>query len=129
MGELEYIDNVDYGISNKPTIDELAEELAEACGLDASAGEVYEAIRCEVLKEIKLSELAITTIMPDLLELLEKNVRKARLVMLLLADPYASYADLGAKMGFSKQRVGVILHELSGRYKWLERLLELHNEN
>lgn len=125
---LEYRENIDYEQGSQ-SIDELAEELAEACGLDASAGEVYEAIRSAVLKEIKLSELAITTIMPDLIELQGHNVRKATLVMRLLANPYASYSELGEAMGFSKQRVAVILHELKGRYKWLERLLELHNDN
>lgn len=126
MGMLEYRENINYEQEGQ-SIDELAEELAEACGLDASAGEVYEAIRWEVLKEIKLSELAITTIMPDLLDLLEHNERKARLVMLLLANPYASYSDLGERMGYSKQRCHVILNEMAKKYGWLARLLMLHN--
>ena len=124
---LEYRENIDYGQEPEPSLDDLIEELREACALDADAGVIYDAVHASVMREIRTSELAITVIMPDLLEMLERNPRKARLVMLLLADPYASYSELGEKMGYSKQRTSVILHELSGRYDWLRRVLTLHN--
>jgi hypothetical protein len=128
MGELEYIDNYDYGRDTEPTTEALLEELAEVVGRDEYASELYEAIYSRALHDIRTSDLAITRIMPDLLEMICHNQRKAMLVMRLLADPYASYSELGSIMGYSKQRVHVVLHELSTRYDWLERLLEIRND-
>lgn len=124
---LEYIDNIDYGQGNEPTTEELLGELTDIIGRDESASEIYEAIYSRALHDIRTSDLAITRIMPDLLELEQSNHRKATLVMWLLADPYASYSELGSIMGYSKQRVHVVLHELAGRYGWLARLLEIRD--
>ena len=128
MQNLEYIDNYDYNQHAEPTTEELCEELAEAIGRDGCVAEIYEAIYSQALREIKTSELAITRIIPDVLELLQKNQSKALLVMRLLADPLASYSELGEMMGYSKQRVHFILKELSKRYTWVDRLLAVRND-
>jgi hypothetical protein len=125
---LEYIDNYDYGRNAEPTTEELLEELTEIIGRDECASEIYDAIYSRALHDIRTSDLAITRIMPDLLELEQNNHRKAMLVMRLLADPFASYSELGSIMGYSKQRVHVVLHELAGRYDWLARFLEMRND-
>ena len=127
MQKLGYIDNYDYR-EHEPTTEELCEELAEAIGRDGCAAEIYEAIYARALREIKTSELAITRIIPDVLELLQKNQSKALLVMRLLADPLASYSELGEMMGYSKQRVHFVLKELSKRYVWVDRLLAVRND-
>ena len=124
---LEYRENIDYEQEQQESIDALLDDLREACALDADAEMLYEAVHTAVMREVRTQELAITTIMPDLIEMMDANAKKARLVMLLLADPYASYADLGERMGYSKQRVHVILNEMSKKYGWLARLLMLHN--
>ena len=126
MQNLEIIDNYDYG-EREPTTEELCEELAEAIGRDGCVAEIYEAIYARALREIKTNELAITRIIPDVLELLQKNQSKALLVMRLLADPLASYTELGEMMGYSKQRVHIVLKELSKRYVWVDRLLAVRN--
>lgn len=127
MQNLEYIDNYNYG-EHEPTTEELCEELAEAIGRDGCVAEIYEAIYTRALREIKTNELAITRIIPDVLELLQKNQSKALLVMRLLADPLASYSELGEMMGYSKQRVHFVLKELSRRYVWVDRLLAVRND-
>ena len=128
MQNLEYIDNYDYSRHSEPTTEELCEELAEAIGRDGCVAEIYDAIYTRALREIKTSELAITRIIPDVLELLQKNQSKALLVMRLLADPLASYSELGEMMGYSKQRVHFVLKELSRRYVWVDRLLAARND-
>ena len=128
MQDLEYIDNYSYSQHSEPTTEELCEELAEAIGRDGCVAEIYEAIYTRALREIKTSELAITRIIPDVLELLQKNQSKALLVMRLLADPLASYSELGEMMGYSKQRVHFVLKELSRRYTWVDRLLAVRND-
>ena len=128
MQDLEYIDNYSYSQHSEPTTEELCEELAEAIGRDGCVAEIYEAIYTRALREIKTSELAITRIIPDVLELLQKNQSKALLVMRLLADPLASYSELGEMMGYSKQRVHFVLKELSKRYTWVDRLLAVRND-
>ena len=128
MQNLEYIDNYDYSRHSEPTTEELCEELAEAIGRDGCVAEIYDAIYTRALREIKTSELAITRIIPDVLELLQKNQSKALLVMRLLADPLASYSELGEMMGYSKQRVHFVLKELSRRYVWVDRLLAVRND-
>ena len=128
MQNLEYIDNYDYSRHSEPTTEELCEELAEAIGRDGCVAEIYEAIYTRALREIKTSELAITRIIPDVLELLQKNQSKALLVMRLLADPLASYSELGEMMGYSKQRVHFVLRELAKRYGWVDRLLAVRND-
>ena len=127
MQNLEYIDNYNYG-EHEPTTEELCEELADAIGRDGCVAEIYEAIYTRALREIKTNELAITRIIPDVLELLQKNQSKALLVMRLLADPLASYSELGEMMGYSKQRVHFVLKELSKRYVWVDRLLAVRND-
>ena len=128
MQNLEYIDNYDYSRHSEPTTEELCEELAEAIGRDGCVAEIYEAIYSRALREIKTNELAITRIIPDVLELLQKNQSKALLVLRLLADPLASYSELGEMMGYSKQRVHFVLKELSRRYVWVDRLLAVRND-
>ena len=128
MQNLEYIDNYDYSQHSEPTTEELCEELAEAIGRDGCVAEIYEAIYTRALRDIKTNELAITRIIPDVLELLQKNQSKALLVMRLLADPLASYSELGEMMGYSKQRVHFVLKELSRRYTWVDRLLAVRND-
>lgn len=128
MQNLEYIDNYNYSQHSEPTTEELCEELAEAIGRDGCVAEIYEAIYTRALREIKTNELAITRIIPDVLELLQKNQSKALLVMRLLADPLASYSELGEMMGYSKQRVHFVLKELSKRYTWVDRLLAVRND-
>lgn len=128
MQNLEYIDNYNYSQHSEPTTEELCEELAEAIGRDGCVAEIYEAIYTRALREIKTNELAITRIIPDVLELLQKNQSKALLVMRLLADPLASYSELGEMMGYSKQRVHFVLKELSKRYVWVDRLLAVRND-
>ena len=128
MQNLEYIDNYSYSQYSEPTTEELCEELAEAIGRDGCVAEIYEAIYARALREIKTNELAITRIIPDVLELLQKNQSKALLVMRLLADPLASYSELGEMMGYSKQRVHFVLKELSKRYVWVDRLLAVRND-
>lgn len=127
MQNLEYIDNYNYG-EHEPTTEELCEELADAIGRDGCVAEIYDAIYTRALREIKTNELAITRIIPDVLELLQKNQSKALLVMRLLADPLASYSELGEMMGYSKQRVHFVLKELSKRYVWVDRLLAVRND-
>ena len=128
MQNFEYIDNYDYSQHSEPTTEELCAELAEAIGRDGCIAEIYEAIYTKALREIKTNELAITRIIPDVLELLQKNQSKALLVMRLLADPLASYSELGEMMGYSKQRVHFVLKELSKRYVWIDRLLAVRND-
>lgn len=128
MQNLEYIDNYNYSQHSEPTTEELCEELAEAIGRDGCVAEIYESIYSRALREIKTNELAITRIIPDVLELLQKNQSKALLVMRLLADPLASYSELGEMMGYSKQRVHFVLKELSKRYVWVDRLLAVRND-
>ena len=128
MQNLEYIDNYDYSRHSEPTTEELCEELAEAIGRDGCVAEIYEAIYSRALREIKTNELAITRIIPDVMELLQKNQSKALLVMRLLADPLASYSALGEMMGYSKQRVHIVLKELAKRYTWVDRLLAVRND-
>lgn len=128
MQDIEYIDNYDYSQHSEPTTEELCEELAEAIDRDGCVAEIYEAIYTRALREIKTNELAITRIIPDVLELLQKNQSKALLVMRLLADPLASYSELGEMMGYSKQRVHFVLKELSKRYVWVDRLLAVRND-
>lgn len=128
MQDLEYIDNYSYSQHSEPTTEKLCEELAEAIGRDGCVAEIYEAIYTRALREIKTNELAITRIIPDVLELLQKNQSKALLVMRLLADPLASYSELGEMMGYSKQRVHFVLKELSRRYGWVDRLLAVRND-
>lgn len=127
MKRLDYIDNVDYG-QEEPRLPSLLEELAEAIDRDESVEELYEEVRTGVLRELKTSDLAITRIMPDLLRMMEQNDGKAVLVMRLLANPMASYTELGEQMGYSKQRVFFVLRELARDCEWLERLLEIRNE-
>ena len=128
MQNLEHIDNYDYSRHSEPTTEELCEELAEAIDRDGCVAEIYEAIYSRALREIKTNELAITRIIPDVLELLQNNQSKALLVMRLLADPLASYSELGEMMGYSKQRVHFVLKELSRRYTWVDRLLAVRND-
>ena len=128
MQDLEYIDNYSYSQHSDSTTEELCEELAEAIGRDGCVAEIYEAIYTRALREIKTNELAITRIIPDVLELLQKNQSKALLLMRLLADPLASYSELGEMMGYSKQRVHFVLKELSKRYVWVDRLLAVRND-
>lgn len=128
MQNLEYTDNYNYSQHSEPTTEELCAELAEAIGRDGCIAEIYEAIYTKALREIKTNELAITRIIPDVLELLQKNQSKALLVMRLLADPLASYTELGAMMGYSKQRVHFVLKELAKRYVWIDRLLAVRND-
>lgn len=120
---MRYMDNIEYGQRKQEGIDSLLARLLDAVAIDADAEEAYAAIHARILRSIRLDELAITTIMPDLLALLDAAPRKAELLMRLLADPYASYSDLGAEMGYSKQRVGAVLSGLAARYPWLARLL------
>lgn len=128
MQNLEYIDNYSYSQHSYPTTEGLCEELAEAIGRDECVAEIYEAIYVRALREIKTNELAITRIIPDVLELLQKNQSKALLLMRLLADPLASYSELGEMMGYSKQRVHFVLKELAKRYTWVDRLLAVRND-
>ena len=125
---LEYIDNYNYGRNTEPTTEELCAELAEAIGRDGCVAEIYEVIYSKALREIKTNELAITRIIPDVLELLQKNQSKALLVMRVLAGPLASYTELGEMMGYSKQRVHFVLKELAKRYVWIDRLLAVRND-
>ena len=125
--DLEYRDNIDYSSSSDP-LNAMLDEIIEMTGRDADASALYDAIRERVMRDIRMGEMAITVIMPDLIEMTEAAPRKAMLVMRLLADPYASYSELGREMGYSKQRTAYILGELAGKYGWLRRLLDLHNQ-
>ena len=125
---LEYRDNIDYGRqSNAPGIDDLAAELAAAIGRDEEVREVYEAVRQAVLADLKYSDLAITRVVPDVLRISAKSETKALILLHLLADPFASYRELGERTGVSKARVGFVLSELSGKIGWLKDFLQIHN--
>ena len=128
MGHLRYIDNVDYSGEKPEGIDGLAEEMKRVSGTDAEAYDIYTALRKAIYDEIVLDDLAITRIAPDLIAITAAAPRKALLVMHLLASPYASYSELGKRMGYSKQRAAIILHSLAQSYEWLGRLLALHND-
>lgn len=124
---LGYIDNYDYG-GEGISIDELAAELAAAIGRDTEVKEIYEVVRRAVIADLTYDDLAITRVAPDVLKVREKSETKALLLLCLLADPYASYSELGKRVGWTKQRVGFVLKNLSEEFSWLKVFLAIHNE-
>ena len=123
---LGYIENYDYG-GEGMSIDELAAELAAAIGRDSEVKEIYEVVRRAVIADLTYDDFAITRVVPDVLRVRERSEAKALLLLCLLADPYASYSELGERVGWTKQRVGFVLKELSGEFRWLQDFLAIHN--
>lgn len=123
---LGYIDNYDYG-GEGMSIDELAAELAAAIGRDSEVKEIYEVVRRAVIADLTYDDFAITRVVPDVLRVRERSETKALLLLYLLADPYASYGELGERIGWTKQRVGFVLKELSEEFRWLKDFLAIHN--
>ena len=117
----QYIPNVEYeGVNPGSGIDAMLHEY------NANKDyRLYLKIKKEIYKEMKLKQFAITGIAPDLIAILMYSPKRLQLILSLLADPYASFNELGNKVGLSKQRVYVILWEEAKKIPWLQSLLEM----
>ena len=74
-----------------------------------------------------MQDLAITQIMPDLIEIRKENTLYADILETLLANPYISYQGIGDIFGISKQLVDYDLRKLASRFNWLRAYLDLKN--
>ena len=77
---LQYIDNVNYSCSNSYNIDNELAELNTLCKRNISDYELYQQIRAYIYREIKIKELAITTILADLMEIRKKSVKASMII-------------------------------------------------
>ena len=92
----------------------------------------YEKVRADVMREIITSDIAITHIAQDLLEIYNAACPKRMLALLaILAHPLEdSYTDIMAKSGYSqKKNVIHALHKLGEKYKWVSLLLDARREH
>lgn len=124
---LEHFDNVGRDAPEE-TLEEMLRDLSQALATEPDVRDLYDEIRRRVVRDLMTGELAVTVIMPDLLDLLGRAPRKAILLMRLLAEPTATYERLGGAMGYSKQRAHVIVRELSEGLPWVRALLEGRGE-
>ena len=130
MNNCEYIDNIDYVQNTRqPTIENLLQQLKECISIDVQTATLYDIIRKQIIRQIKLSDLAITRIMPDLVQLRKENAKQADIVQFLLANPEISYSDIGKQFNISKPTLIWHWKRLQAKFFWLKNYLEIKNEN
>jgi hypothetical protein len=92
----------------------------------------YQRVRADVAREMIETDMAITRIAQDLLEIYNAACPKRMLALLaILAHPLEdSYTDIMAKSGY-RQKKNVIhaLNKLGEKYKWVSLLLDARREH
>ena len=125
MQKLQFIENVNYlPAGEQESIDSELQELREL--LEAGFGdyELYLQIRKNVLKELKYKDLAITRILPDLLQVFFENPNHFRVLATFVCFCLDSYSKIGEELLYSKQRVHQIVSIYRPRFPWVEALME-----
>lgn len=92
----------------------------------------YQRVRADVAREMIETDMAITRIAQDLLEIYNAACPKRMLALLaILAHPLEdSYTDIMAKSGYSqKKNVIHALNKLGEKYQWVALLLERRREH
>ena len=79
------------------------EELAHILGVEEET--IYREMRSKVMHEIAFRELAITTIMRDLIDIRRRSPQHADIIEYAVASPFCSYEELAAVGKVSKQAI------------------------
>lgn len=132
---LQYQENINYSKPSQYNIDEQLSELTQCCKNGYKEYQIYKQIRNYVYRQIKIKELAVTTILEDLLQIYDKNKRGFEIVCYFIANNLSSYKDIADYFCVSKQNVYQVISTYADRYNWLKTLVEIkgeqdaHNEN
>lgn len=108
------------------TESEQAENLAELAALIGIEAEtLYQKIKADAARELRYSDLAVTRVAADLLEIYQRNPRNAVIILDAIAHPMDSYQAISERHGISKQAVHGTLDRLGNRYPWVVGLASI----
>lgn len=122
---LEYRQNINYSISDSYNIDDELAQLNMLCKRSISDYELYQQIRSYIFKEIKIKELAITTILADLIEIRKKSVKASLIIQAFICHNDKSYSEIAAQFNCSKQAIHQTVQKYSADYVWLKNLIKI----
>ena len=125
---LEYRDNINYYRERPYPIDEQLTQLNELCRDGISDYELYRRIRAYIYKDIKINELAITRILPDLLQIKSYSDRAFQVVCCFILYSPNSYKQMAQILGCSRQLVYQTLKRYVPKYQWLTTMMKLKGD-
>lgn len=122
---LQYIDNYKYSSASDETLDSELAELRQLLIQNDDCFELYQSIRNNIYKEIKIDELAVTRILNDLIQIKAKSESSFIVLLAFTANPLLSYAEIAKQFNITKQRVYNIVSEYAKKYVWLSNLIQI----
>ena len=99
------------------------EELAHILGVEEET--IYREMRSKVMHEIAFRELAITTIMRDLIDIRRRSPQHADIIEYAVASPFCSYEELAAVGKVSKQAIFSQMRKYARDYPWIAGLIRI----
>ena len=125
---LQYRENINYYQSRPYNIDQQLTQLNELCRDGITDYELYQRIRAFIYKDLKINELAITRILPDLLQIKTYSNRAFQIICLFVLKNHTSYKDMAAELGCSRQLIYQTLKRYVPKYQWLTTLMKLKGD-
>lgn len=107
------------------SIDEELAELSELCKHGVEDIELYKKIRDNVLKEIKIDQLAATIILTDLIKIRSKRKHTFDRLVYFICNSHKSYQQLGKQLGCSGQTMFSLVKYHSRQIRWLDNLKKI----
>lgn len=101
------------------------EELAEMTRYEVE--ELYQAVRNDVMREIAFQEMAVTTIMRDLIEIRRRAPHHADVIEYAVASPFCSYEELARVGEVSKQAIFSQMRKYARSYPWIAGLIQIRS--
>ena len=127
---LEYKENLEYFAEQRNTFFDDLEQLRRCIKYHSQQViDLYEMIRKQVYKQIKIEQLAVTIILNDLYQLRKKRPQTADVIEYFIANNTSSYQDIANQFGCTKQNVHLIIKNYAKHYRWLNNLMQIKGES
>lgn len=125
---MEYRENINYYQSPPYQIQDQLQELNTLCSKGITDDELYKQIRSYIYKQIKINQLAITRILPDLLQIKSYSDRAFEIICFFILYNNVSYKDMADNLDCSRQLVYQTLKRYVPKYQWLTTLMKLKGD-
>lgn len=122
---MQYKDELKY-MDRQQTIEEELEDLRNALKFKNATQDVidlYTSIKKKILREVVISELAITIILQDLINIRKANVKAQEIITYFILHSDYSYQDIASYFACSRQNVYQLLKQYADKYSWLNNLM------
>lgn len=126
---LQYRDNIEYLAEQRDTFFDDLEQLRQCIKHNSQQViDLYEMIRKQVYKTIKIEQLAVTIILNDLHQLRKRRPQTADIIEYFIANNTSSYQEIANQFGCTKQNVHLIIKNYAKHYRWLNNLMQIKGQ-